>query len=596
MNSQIEEIKNRLDIVDVIRGYINLQKAGNNYKAVCPFHSEKTPSLMVSPEKQIWHCFGCGKGGSIFDFVMEIEGVDFGDALKMLAQRAGVKLDRADSQLSESWKTERTRLYEICDLASRFFVKQLEASQTGQKMIQYLKERGLKEQTIKDWQIGYAPGNWQSLVNFLNSRGYSGEELVKAGLAVKSEKSSEGKYYDRFRERIIFPLKNINGTIVGFSGRENPQKPSEKMGKYINTPNTLIYDKSKVLYGLDKSKLALRKKDMCIIVEGQMDVIMSHQAGFDNVIASSGTAVSPWQLKIINRYTENLATAFDMDIAGETATKRGIDLAVAAGLNTKVISLSGEKDPADYIRKDPSLWEEAINKSKEVIEFYFDIAFSKYDTKSAEGKKKISKLILPIIKKIPNHIEQAHWLQELGKKLMVSEKDIIEEMKNVKEDDYFQQNFVEDKKVYLKKERPSLEEYSLGFALAHPEFSNCYQKHSSCIFSDADLGKIFEVFKIKNKRSNKINLNSLKKSLEPYLSEQIDYLMFKAEAQKKTEEEFSPEEEVKFCFNQLRKNYFKRKLSYLNLAIAEAEDKKDRNSLKKLTEKFNKIASKLVSF
>ena len=416
-NNPVDDIKNKLDVVDLISGYIQLQKAGRNYKAPCPFHSEKTPSFMVSPERQLWKCFGCGRGGSVFDFVMEMEGVEFGDALKILAQRTGIELKKMDPKL----KTERTRLYEVCQLANLFFIKQLEASKAGKGICGYLNKRGLKTKTIKEWQIGYAPNQWRSLKDFLNKQGYSDGEILKAGLSVD-------KGYDRFRDRIMFPISDLNGLIIGFTGRENPDHPIEQMGKYINTPNSLIYDKSRVLYGLDKAKLDIKQNQYCILVEGQTDVIMSHQAGFTNTVASSGTALTDQQLGIIKRYTENLTMAFDMDNAGEIATKRGIDLALQFGFNTKIISLPDNQDPANYINKKASLWKEAISKAYNVMEFYITTAFSKNNAETAEGKKEIGKITLPVIKKISNKVEQSHWLQELAKRLKVQEGVLIEEM------------------------------------------------------------------------------------------------------------------------------------------------------------------------
>lgn len=591
-NNPVDDIKSKLDIIDVIGGYIKLQKAGRNYRASCPFHSEKTPSFMVSPERQLWRCFGCNKGGSIFDFVMEIEGVEFGDALKILAQRAGVELKKIDPKL----KTERTRLYEICDLASRFFIKQLEASQTGRKMQKYLNERGLKTETIKDWQVGYAPNQWQALLDFLNSRGYSDEEVLRAGLAIKSEKSANRiKHYDRFRDRIIFPIRDINGVIVGFTGRENPDNPNEQMGKYINTPNTLIYDKSRILYGLDKAKSDIRKKDMCILVEGQTDVIMSHQAGFANAVASSGTALTEYQLKIIKRYTENLATAFDMDSAGEIATKRGIDLAWEFGFNTKVISLPNNQDPADYIKKDASLWSKSIDNAENLVQFYLNNAFSKNDPNTAEGKKEITRTILPIIKKIPNRVEQAHWLQESAKRLMVQESVLVEELKKIKNTDYRARencinNSIANRAVDY--DNFPLEEYAIGLVLVYPNAFKKYQNKLCKLFNNSYLKEILETLKKNNVKNN--DLKTLKENLPSDLFEKANSIIFKTETQNNLVEEFDPEKEIEFCFSQLCRRKTQKELNRLNLAIKQAEVSKDKASIKKLTEDFNKLSKQII--
>ena len=593
-DSPVDEIKNKLDIIDVIGGYIKLQKAGRNYRASCPFHSEKTPSFMVSPERQLWRCFGCGKGGSIFDFIMEMEGVEFGDALRTLAQRAGVELKKLDPVISAKLKTERTRLYEICDLSTRFFIKQLE-SKTGKNIQKYLSGRGIKTKTIKDWQIGYAPSQWNSLMDFLKKQGYIETEILKTGLIIETEKkTNRSKYYDRFRDRIIFPIKDINGIIVGFTGRENPAHPDERMGKYINTPNTLIYDKSRILYGIDKAKLDIRKNNLCVLVEGQTDVIMGHQAGFNNIIASSGTALTEQQLKIIKRYTDVLAMAFDMDVAGEIATKRGADLALQFGFNLKVISLPDNQDPADCFQKNTQTWPNAVKNAQSLIEFYLSNALSKNDLNTAEGKKKTSQDLLPIIKKIPNKVEQAHWLQKVAGELKVQEEVLIEEMGKIKSSTV---NTIQDNQPILNqnnlsKGKLNFEEYTLGLILVYPEALKESRKQSRSLFIDTNLEQIFNV--LKENRNKKINIKNFKKDLPFVLADKVDYLIFGVEAQKEMIDEFNPKKEIKFCFKELKKRYFQKKLNQLSLSIQEAEEKKDNISLKKLTKEFNKLAKQVI--
>jgi DNA primase len=432
ISSPIEEIKNRLDIIEVIGSYIKLQKAGANYRACCPFHSEKKPSFFVSPARQIWHCFGCSKGGDIFGFVKEIEGVEFGDALRILAQRAGVELKKYTRE-EAVFRSEREKLYEICELATKFFEKQLWESKSGEAPRKYLLDRGLKEETIRKWRIGYAPDVWQGLSDFLDSRSYTKQEIEKAGLALTSE---QGSFYDRFRGRIIFPIFDLNSQVVGYGGRVFKDKDNKEIAKYVNTPQTLLYDKSRILYGLDKAKVEIRKKDCCIMVEGYMDLIMVSQAGFENVVATSGTALTPFQLKILKRYTENILSSFDMDVAGDAATKRGIDLAQAQGFNVKVITLPEGKDPAEAILKDPKVWEESMKSAKSILDFYFETTFSKFDKEDPEGKRGISKILLPVMKRIPNKIVQAHWIGELAKRFRLKEEHIEEELKKVKTEGY----------------------------------------------------------------------------------------------------------------------------------------------------------------
>src|SRR3989344_3995694 len=390
MASVIDDIKARLDIVELVQSYIRLQKAGVNYKALCPFHSEKTPSFNVSPARQIWHCFGCGLGGDHFKFVMQIEGIEFPEALELLAKRTGVELRRENPKL----RSERTRLSQLVEDAARIFESVLHASKTPEQItapLAYLKKRGLADETIKAFRLGYAPDSWDFLMNALSKRGYRLEEIVKAGLAVKSE---QGSRYDRFRNRITFPISDASGRVVGFSGRifdqiDKADQSASGLGetadknsfikhsdsstspvlsapaKYINTPQTLIYDKSKILYGFDKAKEAIRKENAVVLVEGQMDVVMSHQAGIKNTVAVSGTALSTDQLRTLKRLSNTIVSSFDRDAAGEIATKRSLDLAAALDVERKVAILpSGFKDAADAVLKDPEIWRRAVAEAK----------------------------------------------------------------------------------------------------------------------------------------------------------------------------------------------------------------------------------------
>ena len=296
MLSQTEEIKSRVDIVDLIQSYIKLDKAGINYKAVCPFHSEKTPSFFVTPSRQRWHCFGgCSEGGDIFTFVQKIEGVDFPEALEILAKRAGIQLTREDPKLS----SERKRLYDICEVATKYFEKQFKENGAVEK---YMKDRGVSDETLRSFRVGFAPDGWRNLMAHLLEKGFRAEDAERAGLAIKIQNQSrssqsQNPFYDRFRGRIIFPIADGTGRIIGFGGRifEAGTKQNSAVSteaKYINSPQTPIYDKSRVLYAFDKAKQEIRKQNVCILVEGYMDTIMSHQAGFTNTVAVSGTALT----------------------------------------------------------------------------------------------------------------------------------------------------------------------------------------------------------------------------------------------------------------------------------------------------------------
>src|SRR3989344_2391497 len=431
MEDNVAKIKARLDIVDVISDYLKLQKSGVNYKARCPIHNEKTASFFISPERQTWHCFGCSRGGDMFGFIQEIEGVDFKDALKLLAEKAGVELGLFVSQ-SGPEKSRKEILFDICELATKFFEKQLWYSNSGKKALTYLRNRGVTDQSVTNFRIGYAPNSSDALRDFLIVSGYDSKDIFDAGLIGRNDRQQT---YDRFRARIIFPIFDITHRVIGFSGRifeeDLPQNLATIPAKYINTPQTQIYDKSSVLYGLDRARLDIKRQNKCVLVEGNLDVVLSHQVGATHAVASSGTALTENHLKIIKRYTDNLDLCFDADTAGIAATDRGVDLAIAHGMNVGIIGINehGIKDAADYVKKYGPGWLEYINKSsRPFLDFYINFSTKLADITTALGKKLISQKILPLIKTIPNQIEQSHWLNELALVLKVKEELLTSEL------------------------------------------------------------------------------------------------------------------------------------------------------------------------
>jgi len=574
ISSPIDEIKNRLDIVEVVGSYIKLQKSGINYRALCPFHSEKKPSFFVSPARQIWHCFGgCGTGGDIFKFVMQIEGVEFGDALRILAQKAGVELKRQTPEYKK-WQTERQRLYEICELAARFFEKQLEESKIGKEAKKYLISRGIREESIKKWRIGYAPDVWQGLADFLFSRSYQQEEIKKAGLGLSSEK---GSFYDRFRGRIIFPVFDLNSQVVGFGGRVFKAQDNEEIAKYVNTPQTMLYDKGRTLYGLDKAKVVIRKKDFCILVEGYIDLIMVFQSGFENVVASSGTALTSFQLKILKRYSDNLFIAFDMDVAGDLATKRGIGLAQLYDFNVKVVTLPQGLDPADLIFKNPKEWEKRIKEVKSIMDFYFESAFAKFDKETPDGKRKIAIVLLPVIKKIPNRIVQSHWINELARRLNTKEEDVEEELKKVKLEEYsevLEPGPEEIKNLPLKSRNELLEERLIILILKSPQNIKIIKKEDLEKFS----GPVKEIL-IKLKKGAKID------------SDLFNYLALKAEIEEIEEKEITSE--IQHCLKEILIIETKNKLNQISQEIKKAEEEQNWKKVEELIKEFNLCSKSL---
>jgi DNA primase len=576
MVSPVEEIKNRLDIVQVVGEYIKLKKAGANYRAICPFHSEKKPSFFVSPARQIWKCFGCGRGGSVFNFVMEIEGVEFGDALRILARKTGVELKPIRPEL----KTKRQRLYQICELATKFFEKQLQKGVVGKKAKQYLFDRKISEESIKKWRLGYAPDTWRGLSDFLVSKGFSKDEIQRAGLAIKDEK---GHFYDRFRGRIMFPIFDLSSQVVGFTGRvfENGKK-REVTAKYLNTPNTLLYDKGRILYGLDKAKVEIRKKGFCILTEGNVDVILSSQEGMGNIVATSGTALTSFQLDILKRYSDKLFLGFDMDVAGETATKRGIDLAQQKGFDIKVLLMPEGCDPADLISQDVKKWQEVVDKAKGILDFYFETALAHFDKKTPEGKNEISRILLPVIKRIPNKIIRFHWIQRLARELGAREKDIELELDKIKTENR------ESEEVEVVKQRKTPKqalEDELLLLILSSEMAIKFLEKEIVDFLSAETVQIISLI-----QKHGLNFEELEKELSSALFEKVQLLCLEAEVMNK---DLNVEEEIGKCLQRIKSLKIKQELKKLSERIKMAEERQDEIKIEKLSKEFKQLSEKL---
>lgn len=431
MSDTVSQIKERLSVDEVIGSYIKLEKAGLNLRALCPFHKEKTPSFLVSPQRGSYYCFGCGAKGDIFSFVQAFEGLDFRGSLETLARRAGVEIQRFEHGAK---KEEKDKLHEIMDLATSFFEKEL---QKDSRVKKYLEDRGLKDETIKSFRIGFSPKSWDSLKKYLLQKGFKEEDIVNLGLLKKTE---DGKVYDRFRSRVMFPIFDLSSRVIAFSGRDFD--PDRKEGetvpaKYINSPETVLFSKGYVFYGLNKAKDSIRERGFSILVEGQMDLVMSHQEGFTNTVAASGTALLDKEYKeegvlnhlgVIKRLAPEVVLAYDSDKAGIKASARSTKIMLSLGFDVS-IATTKEKgaDPADLLKKDPKIWSACIESRVPAIVYFSD--FLEKNSKSRlHLAELVSKKLIPFFASIPSSIIRSETARDISRKLKIDEDSILEDL------------------------------------------------------------------------------------------------------------------------------------------------------------------------
>ncbi len=437
----VDEIKNRIDIVDFISGYVPLKKAGRTYKGLCPFHSEKTPSFIVFPDSQSWHCFGaCGTGGDIFTFLMKRENLDFGEALRILAARAGVQLEPVTPAKAAEEEQEE-RLFAVNAAAAEYFHDLLVSSAQAEHARAYLEKRGVTPESWRAFQLGYSLNDWHALQNHLRGRGFRHEDIAAAGLIIQRE-GGEG-FYDRFRGRLMFPIRDIRGRVIGFGGRSlDGSEP-----KYMNSPQSPIFDKGSVLYGIDLARGPIRQQNQAIIVEGYMDVIMAHQYGIANVVASMGTALTETQLRTLSRLTKRFALALDSDAAGSAATLRGLDTAratldrdvkpvpVGPGLirfestlnvDLRIVTLPPGKDPDEIIRESTDAWAALLAQATPLVDYYFQIVTAELDLTTAKGKSEAVQRLKPVLQDVGDPIQRQHYIQRLARLVHVDERTLAE--------------------------------------------------------------------------------------------------------------------------------------------------------------------------
>ncbi len=571
--SQVSEVKSRIDIVGLISGYVNLKKAGRNYKGLCPFHGEKTPSFMVNPDRQIFKCFGCSEGGDVFEFTKKIEGVEFGEALKMLADKAGVRLKEYQPTPAEKQKEV---INQINLLAANFYHYLLTKHPSGKKALAYLKGRGVNDVSIEDWLLGWAPVGWDEAFKFLSvKKKFTTGDIIAAGISLPGQR---GGAYDRFRSRIMFPIRNTSGVVVGFSGRVL----GEGEPKYLNSPDNMVFNKSSQLFGLDLAKGAIKSAKEAVLVEGNLDVLSSHQAGIKNVVAPLGTALTEKQIELIHRFSETLVISFDQDTAGQGAARRAIEMAEKIGLSVKLTDI-GEKDPDDLIKKDPNLWKNAIETATPIYDYLINTTIKRYGTSTSSAINKITREVIPYLARIDNDITRSHYERVLASKLGVSEDAVSSELQKIGP----RQVTTETAEIPRNNEKLLLEKYLLTLILQGTKMPTGLES------SDVEEPKIRAILDILQKQvgSGKFKINDL------VIPQELEETFNRATLLELPEEIVIDEDnishEINSCVSRLKELNLRTRLKSLSLSIKQAEINKETEEVDNLTESFKVLSQQL---
>ncbi|MSU45087.1 MAG: DNA primase [Candidatus Zambryskibacteria bacterium] len=561
MSSSVDQIKSKIDIVSLVSSYIKLEKAGTNFKGRCPFHNEKTPSFFVSPDRGSYYCFGCHAKGDIFSFVQEFEGLDFIGSLKVLADKAGVSLDQYD----KGEKSEKQALHQVLEQAVFFYEKNMSENKDALK---YLESRGLKAETIKDFRIGLAPAEWRELYQYLLDRGVTEKNMLAVGLIKRKEGTDS--FYDTFRGRIMFPINDSTGRVVGFSGRI--LIPDDKSPKYLNSPETVLFNKSDILFGLDKAKNGIRIKDYSILVEGQMDLVMLHQVGIENTVASSGTALTENHLVKLRRLSNRIIMAYDGDSAGFTASNRSAQIALALGMDLKIAQMPEGKDPADLAREDLEKLKESLRGSKHIIDFYTDSLLLR-SIPSRELGQEIKKNVLPYIAILTSQIEKSHFIKSIAQKAFIKEDALWDDLQRV-ETGFSSPPLRAEESPGLKRVE-SIERKVMGVIM--------WQRGKKDKDPNINISEIEE----KAKEIFKERMQEL----ESYFEKEKDLLMFEIESYYSNKTDLS--KDINYLLLGLEEEYLKKEFSVSMVNLQKAEQSKSTDEIAKYLEECQRISQQI---
>ncbi len=579
--SGVDEVRQRTDIVDVIGQYVKLTKAGRNFHALCPFHTETRPSFIVNPERQSWHCFGsCSTGGDVFSFIMKKEGIDFSGALTLLAQRAGVTLPAHPER--DARKGEKDRLYQLNEAAARYYNELLVNSPSGKKALDYVTARGLSARAVSDFQLGFSPNVWDALKQHLAEKGYNENEMVAAGLVAVT---AEGRSHDQFRGRLMFPIHDDRGRTTGFGARAL----DDSQPKYFNSPQTLIFDKSGTLYGIDLAAPFIRRKEMVVLVEGYMDVIMAHQGGFQNVVAAMGTSITEKQVLALKKLTRNLVLALDPDSAGLEAMLRCIGYENTLEAEVRVVVLPSGQDPDEVIRADGKAWEQLVGAAIPVVDYAFDTTAAKLDLTTARDKSALVERLLPVIVEMKDMTRQGHYLQKMSRLVGVSERRLEASLGEMR-DARTKKSPWPSKKQGAPAENPSgrrifsnpLEESCLAFILRHPELRGRSQEIAPEYFENSENREVYLAWREAE------DVTGLRDRLASTMQEHLDILLNREILDTQIEQRFAD------YVLRLRENYLRSLVVEKEAAFAlEAQESSSSSEFAKLQQQSAELNNQL---
>lgn len=579
MNRQVEEVKEKTDIVQVIGESVTLTKAGTNFKGLCPFHNEKSPSFMVSPEIQRYKCFGCGVSGDVFNFLQEYEGMEFSEALKYLADKVGVKL----TPFKGEKQSGKEILFDINEITAKFYHYILTKHKEGSVGQEYLSNRNIKADTTTSFNIGFSPNKPNFLVGFLKNRyKFSDKDIVDAGVAVKTERG----LIDRFRGRIIFPIYDHRGKAIALAGRILPQYDTGKVGKYINSPETPIYNKSRSLYGLNVTRSAIKRAGKAIVVEGEVDAVSTWQSGVQNVVAIKGSALTEEQVLLLSRYAKTFVLALDTDFAGNSAAVRAITQAQLKGVEVQVASMAPHKDPDEFAQKDPEAFKKSLENTTGVWDFLINLSLERHDTNTGAGKAAISREVVPLLATIPDRIVQSHYIGILAQKLAVPVEAVAQQVEKNTPNNATTENISTGNKTATRPRREMLEERTLSLAFMINPHKHI-DKDLVEMLSSPVLNKIADFYIEKNPEN--FNKKVFYDELPAELQEKYTQLLLRDETD---EEEL--EREYKVTRHELELLYVREKLSKIAKDISTFEARNDEDKMKEAEREFQLLTKKLA--